>query len=116
MVGGIGLAVSRGFVPLFAFYLLFVVGEAATYLLCFVYATEAFDQRRIGASMGVFDSAMDLSLFLAPLLGAAVYGATGHMSPVFLIAVIPAAATLCVAGSRLDAGRAEQAGSDPPSG
>ena len=116
MIGGVGLAVSRGFVPLFAFYLLFVVGEAATYLLCFVYATEAFDQRRIGASLGVFDSAMDLSLFLAPLLGAAVYGATGHMTPVFLIAVIPAAATLCVVGSRLDAGRAEQAGTDPPSG
>ncbi|GEM_PF-4881053 len=67
---------------------------AETYLLCFVYATEAFEQRHMGTSMGAFDSVMDLSLFIGPLMAVSIYKSTGQMAPVFLLAVAPAALAL----------------------
>jgi len=91
VLSGVCLALSRGFWGLLASYGLFCIGEAVPYLLCFVYATEAFDPKYIGTSMGAFDSAMDLSLFLGPLLGVMLYDATGDFAHVFLMAVIPAA-------------------------
>ena len=42
------------------------------------------------ASMGAFDSVMDLSLFVAPLIAVLVYKSTGQIAPIFLIAVVPA--------------------------
>ena len=55
-----------------------------------VYASEAFDTSYVGAAMGAFDSLMDLSLFVAPLLGVAALSMTGKMAYPFLVAVIPA--------------------------
>ena len=39
--------------------------------------------------MAAFDSVIDLSLFIAPVVGVLVYRATDQIAPVFLIAVIP---------------------------
>jgi DHA1 family multidrug resistance protein-like MFS transporter len=89
-VAGIGFFFSNGFVGLSLFYGLFCVGDAITYLLCFVYATEVFDQRYIGTSMGAFDSVMDLSLFVGPLIAVSVYKSSAQIGPIFLIAVVPA--------------------------
>ena len=90
VIAGIGLIFSNGFAVLLIFYGLFCIGETITYLLCFVYATDSFDPKYIGTSMGAFDSLMDLSLFIGPLIAISVYGSTGQMAPIFLIAVIPA--------------------------
>ena len=85
-----GLLFSNRFTTLVAFYGLFCIGETITYVLCFVYATEVFDRRYIGVSMAAFDSIIDLSLFIAPLVGILVYSATDQIAPVFLIAAVPA--------------------------
>lgn len=90
VIAGTGLLFSNRFATLLMFYGLFCIGETITYLLCFVYATEIFDPKYIGASMGAFDSVMDLSLFIAPLIAVLVYKSTGQIAPIFLIAAIPA--------------------------
>ncbi|MEE8413177.1 MAG: hypothetical protein V3R96_01365, partial [Dehalococcoidales bacterium] len=65
-----------------------------TYLLCFVYAAETFDRKYIGTSMAAFDSILDLSLFLGPLIAISVYNSTGQITPIFIIAMLPAAFAL----------------------
>jgi len=90
IISGVGLIFSNGFATLSVFYWLFCIGETITYLLCFVYATDIFDQKYVGTSMGAFDSVMDLSLFIGPLISISVYKSTGQIAPIFLVAVIPA--------------------------
>jgi MFS family permease len=90
VMGGTGLIYSSNFVTLFAFYGLFCVGETITYLLCFVYATEIFDERYIGTAMGAFDSLMDLSLFVGPVMAISMYKVLGNINPIFLLAIFPA--------------------------
>ena len=46
--------------------------------------------------MGAFDSLMDLSLLIAPLLGVAALGMTGEMAYPLLLAVLPAFLALFV--------------------
>lgn len=94
IISGIGLILSNGFATLLVFYCLFCVGETTTFLLCFVYATDIFDRKYIGTSMGAFDSIMDLSLFIGPLITVLVYRFSGHIAPIFLIAVAPAIVAL----------------------
>jgi ACDE family multidrug resistance protein len=90
IISGIGLMISNGFVMLSVFYAIFCVGESTTFLLSFVYATHLFDSRYMGTSMGVFDSLMDLSLFIAPGLAILLYKTSGAISPVFILVVLPA--------------------------
>jgi MFS family permease len=90
VVAGLGLFWSEGFAALMLFYGLFCIGETITFLLSFVYASEVFERAHLGASMGAFDSVMDLSLFIGPILAISVYRTTGQIAPVFLIAVTPA--------------------------
>ncbi len=40
--------------------------------------------------MGVFDSLMDLSLFVGPGLAILLYKTSGAISPVFILVVLPA--------------------------
>lgn len=96
MAGGLGLALSSSFAGLLVFYGLFCIGETVTYLLSFVYAKEAFPEERIGASMGAFDSLIDLSLLLGPLAGILMLRLSGRFGPVFLIGVAPAALAFVV--------------------
>jgi len=86
----IGLIYGNDFISLLLFFSFFCIGEAITYLLCFVYASETFDQKYIGTSMAAFDSILDLSLFLGPLIAISVYNALGEITPVFVIAMVPA--------------------------
>ena len=90
VTAGIGLIFSDRFATLFLFYGLFCIGETITYLLCFVYATDTFDPKYMGTSMGAFDSVMDLSLFVGPLIAVSVYKSIGQLGPIFLVAVAPA--------------------------
>jgi len=91
VTSGIGLIFSSGFTALLLFYGLFCVGETITYLLSFVYASDTFDKKYIGISMAAFDSIVDLSLFIGPLLAISIYRYTSKIAPIFIIAVIPAA-------------------------
>lgn len=94
IVGGVGLALSDTFLMLLIFYALFVVGEAMSYLLSFVYASDVLDHNYIGTAMGAFDSIMDLSLFTGPIIAVALYDAINWISPIFLLAVVPPILTL----------------------
>jgi MFS family permease len=90
VIAGIGLIFSQEFAAILVCYGLFCVGETIPYLLSFVYATESFDPKYVGTAMGAFDSLMDLSLFIGPLLAVLTYRSFGQFAPVFLIAVVPA--------------------------
>lgn len=91
VIAGIGLLRSHSFAGLLLFYGVFCLGESMTFLLSFVYATEIFDKRYLGTAMGAFDSLMDLSLFVGPLLAISIYKSTGRIPLVFVLAIIPAA-------------------------
>ena len=101
VIAGIGLLRSDRFGGLLLFYGIFCLGETMTFLLSFVYATEIFDKRYLGMAMGAFDSLMDLSLFVGPLMAISIYKSTGRMFPVFLMAIIPAVATFFATVVRL---------------
>lgn len=90
VLSGVGLVYADSLSLLIGFYVLFCLTNAVPYLLSFVYASEAFDTSYIGAAMGAFDSLMDLSLLIAPLLGVAALGITGEMAYPLLLAVLPA--------------------------
>ena len=90
VLSGVGLVYADSLSLLIGFYVLFCLTNAVPYLLSFVYASEAFDKSYIGAAMGAFDSLMDLSLLIAPLLGVAALGITGEMAYPLLLAVLPA--------------------------
>ncbi len=90
VLSGVGLVYADSLSLLIGFYVLFCLTNAVPYLLSFVYASETFDTSYIGAAMGAFDSLMDLSLLIAPLLGVVALGMTGEMAYPLLLAVLPA--------------------------
>ncbi len=90
VLSGVGLVYADSLSLLIGFYVLFCLTNAVPYLLSFVYASKAFDTSYIGAAMGAFDSLMDLSLLIAPLLGVVALGMTGEMAYPLLLAVLPA--------------------------
>ncbi|MEW6184622.1 MAG: MFS transporter [Thermodesulfobacteriota bacterium] len=94
VIGCTGLALHNTFSLLLIYYCIFCVGEATTFLLSFVYAAEIFSKENIGTSMGVFDSLMDLSLLIAPLLALSVHKVSGNIPLVIMLGSIPAVFTL----------------------
>ena len=71
IIGCAGLVFSNTFISMLIFFCIFCIGEATTFLLSFVYATRVFHEKTIGRSMGIFDSIIDFSLFIAPLMAIA---------------------------------------------
>lgn len=100
---GIGLIfLGDSGVWLVLFYGIFCIGEATAFLLSFIYATKLFsDKKIIGTTMGSFDSIIDFSLFLGPLMGILVYGLTNEIWLVFLLACLPAIPGAVILGIRL---------------
>jgi MFS family permease len=98
MISGICLILSQNFLTLLLSYGLFCIAETITFLLSFVYASAVFEKDYIGTSMGIFDSLMDLSLFVGPILAISLYKALGTLEPVFILAVFPAFLTLLAGG------------------
>lgn len=80
-------------------YCIFVVGETIPLLLCFVYASETFDSRYMGTSMAVFDSMIDLSLAIGPLIGILVFGISDNIDYPFIVAAVPSVVFLTVSFS-----------------
>ncbi len=102
VVGGVtGIILSDGFAGMLVSYGVFCIGETMTLLLSFVYASETFDVRHMGASMAAFDAVLDLSLLIGPLLAVSIYQSTGLTTPVFAMAVVPAALAFFAAAAWL---------------
>lgn len=97
-----GLVFSDSFITLLVCYCLFTVGETTTFLLSFVYASEAFERKYMGTSMAVFDSVIDLTLFFGPLIAVSVFSITDNLTPVFIIAGIPALLAVFILGKGLN--------------
>jgi hypothetical protein len=98
MISGICLILSQNFLTLLLSYGLFCIAETITFLLSFVYASAVFEKDYIGTSMGIFDSLMDLSLFVGPILAISLYKTSGILEPVFILAVFPAFLALLAGG------------------
>ncbi|MFX0202983.1 MAG: MFS transporter, partial [Candidatus Hodarchaeota archaeon] len=94
VISGIALFFCNNFYLILIVYGIFCIGETITFLLSFVYASESFDQEYVGTSMGIFDSLIDLSLFVAPLISISVFNITTRILYPFIIAVIPASICL----------------------
>ncbi|MBT3363894.1 MAG: MFS transporter [Chloroflexi bacterium] len=91
ITSGIGLALwGNSYTSIILIYSLFCAGEAMAFLLSFVYGAKIFESRHMGTAMGAFDSVIDLSLMIGPIIGISVYAATQQFAPVFYIVCIPA--------------------------
>lgn len=100
IISGIGLMLSQQFLTLVIFYGLFCIGETITFLLSFVYASAVFKKEFIGTSMGIFDSLIDISLFIGPMMAISLYKTVGMLEPVFILAILPAMLAFIVGISR----------------
>jgi MFS transporter, DHA1 family, multidrug resistance protein len=96
IASSVGLVfLDKNFLGLLLCYGLFCLGEATAFLISFVYATKLTNNNKhIGSIMGAFDSVIDSSLFLAPLIGISVYSLSNDISLVFLLGSVPAIAGL----------------------
>jgi len=94
VISGIALFFCNNFYLILIVYGIFCIGQTITFLLSFVYASESFEQKYIATSMGIFDSLIDLSLFVAPLISISVFNITDRILYPFIIAVIPASICL----------------------
>jgi MFS family permease len=96
IASAVALIFAESIVPVLVAYCVFVIGETIPYLLCFVYASETFDSRNMGTSMAVFDSIIDLSLAIGPLIGIMVFGFSENIDYPFIVAVVPSAIFLAI--------------------
>ena len=94
VISGIALFFCNNFHLILIVYGIFCIGETIAFLLSFVYASESFEQEYVGTSMGIFDSLIDLSLFVAPLISISVFNITARILYPFIIAVVPASICL----------------------
>ncbi len=90
ILSAVGLLFCNSFPLILIVYGIFCIGETITYLLSFVYASESFEKEYIGTSVGIFDSIIDLSLFIGPLIGISIFNITAQISYPFIVAAVPA--------------------------
>ena len=95
------LIFSNSFITLLASFCLFTLGETVTFLFSFVYASEVFDTSYVGTSMAVFDSLIDLSLFVGPVLAISLFSITSTLVPAFILAGVPALLAIIILPVRL---------------
>lgn len=97
IISAVGLIFCDNFYLILIAYGVFCIGETITLLLSFVYASESFEREYIGTSMGIFDSIIDLSLLVGPLIGISLFSITDRISYPFLVAAVPAFICMIVA-------------------
>lgn len=90
ITSAVGLLFCNNFSLILIAYGIFCIGETITYLISFVYASEIFNKAYIGTSIGIFDSIIDLSLFIGPLIGISIFNITAQISYPFIVAAVPA--------------------------
>jgi MFS family permease len=93
----IGLALARSLPWLVAWYALYGLAGGTTFLLGLVMAADVTPKADAAGTLGAFDAAVDLLLFLAPAVALAAYGQLGQVDPLILVAGLPALLALPVA-------------------
>lgn len=86
----IGLASAHGLPWLGFWYTLFGVASSATFLMATTMMADITPPANMATVMGAFDSAIDLVIFVAPLLGVGLYRIVRDIDPLLLAASLPA--------------------------
>jgi MFS family permease len=97
MLACIGLALAQSWPWVMAWYALYGLVGGTTFLLGLVMAADVTPAADAAGTLGAFDAAVDLLIFVAPMLALAVHRWLGRESPLFLAAGLPALLALPVA-------------------
>ena len=97
MLACIGLALAGSLPWLVAWYALYGLAGGTTFLLGLVMAADVTPTAGAAGTLGAFDAAVDLLLFLAPAVALAAYGQLSQVDPLILAAGLPALLALPVA-------------------
>ena len=82
----VGLATAQGLPWLALWYTTFGVASSATFLMATTMMADITPSASLATAMGAFDSAIDLVIFIAPLVGVGLYGIVGELDPLLLAA------------------------------
>lgn len=96
MLACIGLALAQSWPWLAASYALYGLAGGTTFLLGLVMAADVTPGADAAGTLGAFDAAVDLLLFVAPALALTVYAQLGHVDPLIVAAGLPALLALPV--------------------
>jgi MFS family permease len=89
VLAGVGLLLARDLPSMVAWYTLFGLASGTTFLLGLVMMADVTPNERAAATLGMFDAAIDLVIFVAPPIAIAASGLVG-LDPVLALAVLPA--------------------------
>jgi len=91
------LALARGLPGLIVGYVLYGLAGGATFLLGLLMAADVTPQIDAAGTLGAFDAAVDLLLFVSPALALALFQQLGRFDPLILGSGLPALLALPVA-------------------
>jgi MFS family permease len=97
MLSCVILALARGLPGLVAGYVLYGLAGGATFLLGLLMAADVIPPAKAAGTLGAFDAAVDLLLFISPALALALFRQLGRIDPLILGAGLPALLALPVA-------------------
>ncbi len=88
----LGLAFSRNLAALIAFYTLFGLGGASTFLMSTAMMADITPAESAATRLGAFDALMDLGIFVGPALALTLHRLVGAIDPILILAALPALA------------------------
>ena len=94
VVACLGLANSSSLFAITAFYTLFGLGGASTFLMSTTMMADITPKERGATYLGAFDAAIDLGILIAPAIAMRAHAAIGRIDPILLGAALPALAAL----------------------
>ena len=94
VIACLGLANSTGLAAITAFYTLFGLGGAATFLMSTTMMADITPKGRAATYLGAFDAFIDLGIFIAPAIALRAHAAIGRIDPILLGAALPALVAL----------------------
>ena len=97
MLSCVGLALAREWMGLAVWYGLYGLAGGTTFLLGLVMAADVTPAADVAGTLGAFDAAVDLLIFVAPALALTAHGWLGSEDPLLLAAGLPALLALAVA-------------------
>jgi MFS family permease len=90
LIACLGLAATRALPALAAFYALFGVASASTFLLSLAMMADVTPAAQAATRLGAFDALVDMGILAGPALAIGLQQATGRMDWVILAAGVPA--------------------------
>jgi MFS family permease len=97
MLSCVVLALARGLPGLIAGYVLYGLAGGATFLLGLLMAADVTSPADAAGTLGAFDAAVDLLLFISPALALVLFRQVGRLDPLILGAGLPTLLALPVA-------------------